>query len=56
MPPQKFEATLADGLFFNLLPTVDNLRNFFLTPTTEMLSFFQTVVGSALVRHIKSTF
>ncbi len=23
------------------LPTVDNLRNFFLTPTTEMLSFFQ---------------
>jgi hypothetical protein len=24
------------------LPTLDNLRNFFLTPTTEVLSFFQT--------------
>jgi len=38
---EKFEATLADGLFFNLLPTVDNLRNLFLTPTNEMLSFLQ---------------
>jgi hypothetical protein len=37
----KFEATLVDGLFFNLLPTLDNLRNFFLTTTTEVLSFFQ---------------
>jgi hypothetical protein len=25
------------------LPTLDNLRNFFLTPTAEMLSFLQTV-------------
>ena len=25
-----------------VLPTLDNLRNFFLTPTTEVLSFFQT--------------
>ncbi len=24
-----------------LFPTVDNLRNFFLTTTTEVLSFFQ---------------
>ena len=24
-----------------MLPTVDNLRNFFLTTTTEVLSFFQ---------------
>jgi hypothetical protein len=24
-----------------LLPTVDNLRNFLLTPMTEVLSFFQ---------------
>ena len=23
------------------LPTLDNLRNFLLTPTTELLSFFQ---------------
>ena len=23
------------------LPTLDNLRNFLLTPTTEILSFFQ---------------
>jgi hypothetical protein len=24
-----------------MVPTVDNLRNFFLTPTTDMLSFLQ---------------
>jgi hypothetical protein len=38
---KEFEAILVDGLFFNLLPTLDNLRNFLLTPTTEMLNFFQ---------------
>lgn len=27
---------------WNSVPTLDNLRNFFLTPTTEVLSFFQT--------------
>jgi len=37
----KIEATLADGLFFNILPTLDNLRNFLLTPTMEMVSFLQ---------------
>jgi len=26
-----------------VLPTVDNLRNFFLTPMTEMLSFCQNL-------------
>ena len=32
----------ADAEFGTLLvPTVDNLRNFFLRPPTEMLSFFQ---------------
>jgi hypothetical protein len=30
------------------LPTVDNLRNFFLRPTTEMLSFFQILRRSSL--------
>jgi len=29
--------------FFNLLPTLDNLRNFFLTPTMEMLNFPQNL-------------
>jgi hypothetical protein len=38
---KEFEAILADGLFFNLLPTLDNLRNFLLTTTTEVLNFFQ---------------
>ncbi|MFZ0748557.1 MAG: hypothetical protein WAM70_04280, partial [Pyrinomonadaceae bacterium] len=28
------------------LPTLDNLRNLFLTPTSEMLSFFQQVQGT----------
>jgi len=26
-----------------MLPTLDNLRNFFLTPTIEMLDFFPTM-------------
>jgi hypothetical protein len=30
-----------------LLPTLDNLRNFFLTAPTEMLSFFQEVREAA---------
>lgn len=37
-------ATLASGLFLGLLivlPTVDNLRNLLLMPTTEMLSLLQ---------------
>jgi hypothetical protein len=40
---QREEAAGADssGLRPLWLPTVDPLRNFFLTPTTEMLSFFQ---------------
>lgn len=33
----------SNGLQNLWLPTVDNLRNFFLTPTAEMLSFFQQV-------------
>jgi hypothetical protein len=37
----RFEAIHADGLSSNLLPTLDNLRNFLLTTTTEVLSFFQ---------------
>jgi hypothetical protein len=32
-----------------VLPTLDNLRNFFLTPTTEMLSFLSTSARGALV-------
>jgi len=43
-------ARLLDSLRYNLkadmrlkkwLPTLDNLRNFLLTPTAEMLNFFQ---------------
>jgi hypothetical protein len=30
----------AAGLLKSCLPTLDNLRNFLLTPTAEMLSFF----------------
>ncbi len=46
----KSKATVAGGLFVDftkklMLPTVDNLRNLFLTPTTEMLSFFQHVIS-----------
>jgi len=26
---------------YTMIPTLDNLRNFFFTPTTEVLSFFQ---------------
>jgi len=29
------------AFFKSWLPTLDNLRNFLLTPPTEMLSFFQ---------------
>jgi len=29
--------------FFNLLPTLDNLRNFLLTPTNEMLNSLQEI-------------
>ena len=40
------ETTFAGGLFFDylgvVLPTVDNLRNFLLRSTTEMLTFFQS--------------
>ena len=33
--------------FFNSwLPTVDNLRNFLLTPTTEVLSFLPNLAGA----------
>jgi hypothetical protein len=35
---QNLKATFIDGL-----PTLDNLRNFLLTTTTEVLSFFQQV-------------
>jgi hypothetical protein len=38
---KEFEAILADGLFFNLLPTVDNLRNFLLLPKRELLGALQ---------------
>jgi len=41
----KLKATFSGGLFTvvtnNFLPTLDNLRNFLLTTTTEELSFFQ---------------
>jgi len=47
----KFEATLGGGLLFIykglMLPTVDNLRNLFLTPTVENLGLIQTVVKRA---------
>ena len=33
-------------LFFNLLPTVDTLRNLPLAPTKKMLSFFQHLRGA----------
>jgi len=45
MARQNLEATLADGLFLNLFPTVDNLRNFSVTPTREMLDFFEQLRG-----------
>jgi hypothetical protein len=32
---------LSAALFNSWLPTLDNLRNFLMTPMTEMLSFFQ---------------
>lgn len=35
-PPEQFVAAFGPSL-----PTLDNLRNFFLTPTTEVLSFLQ---------------
>ncbi len=40
---QETKATRLSGLIQRelWLPTVDNLRNFFLTTTTEALSFFQ---------------
>ena len=44
---KKLEATLAGdtylGFIDELLPTLDNLRNLFLAPTTEMLSFFRSL-------------
>jgi len=43
MTQKKLEAILADGLYLDLLPTLDNLRNFLLTTTTEVLSFFQQI-------------
>ncbi len=33
----------------NWLPTVDNLRNYLLTPTAEMLSFFRVLVDSRMM-------
>ena len=39
-----------DRLFRLVLPTLDNLRNFLLTPTTEVLSFFQTGGRSSLAQ------
>jgi len=36
-PPELFPAAFLESW----LPTLDNLRNFLLTPTTEVLSFFQ---------------
>gem|GEM_PF-3462856 len=45
------------GLFFpaifkkSMLPTLDNLRNFLLKPTTEMLSFFQILRAQQFGTH-----
>jgi hypothetical protein len=36
-------AGLTSAAFKSWLPTVDNLRNLFLMPTPEMLSFLQQV-------------
>jgi len=47
MKPEKF----ADGVFFNLLPTLDNLRNWLLAPTVDMLSFFKQS-KSALIQQL----
>jgi len=38
---EKAAGVISIGLAESWLPTVDNLRNFLLTPTTEMLSFFK---------------
>jgi site-specific DNA recombinase len=40
---KKAAGTVSSGLRPIWLPTVDNLRNFFLTQMTEMLSFFQNL-------------
>jgi hypothetical protein len=37
----KGKASVTTDFLKKWLPTVDNLRNFLLTTTTEMLSFFQ---------------
>ncbi len=34
---------MASSSLRKVLPTLDNLRNFLLTPMTEMLSFFQNL-------------
>jgi len=40
---RKAAGIASSGLLQSWLPTLDNLRNFLLTPMTEVLSFFQNL-------------